>query len=132
MTTTTKKPLSEAQIEARRAGGRARAAQASFKDAQRQGGLTRSKQPDFVEACRKGFATTAERHPQFARRLLRTSIKDFNIAKAASLGISLPEQRRRVRRAAEVAENAALAAMQRAAYVEWVQGHAFEAGSLWA
>lgn len=125
------KPLTPAQLEARRKGGRARAAQASFKEAQRAGGRTRAAQPSFIDACRAGFAATMERHPGFARQLLRTKIRTFNYAKAAELGISYRTQRAHVRAAASRAESAALVVMQQVAYTKWVQGPAMPAGSLW-
>lgn len=123
--------LSEAQIEARRAGGRARAQQASFKLAQSAGGKARAAQPSFLDAQRKGYAATVERHPEM-RGFLHRKLRAFNVSKAQQLGITYRTQVRRVRaRAAEV-EAAFVAAFNKNMYAEYVAGAPLPAGSLWA
>lgn len=86
------RPKRRVNIEACRRGGRARAAQASFKAAQRQGGKTRSQQSSFIEACQKGFAVTCDRHPEIALSL-KKRIHESNARKGAALDMSAAEYR---------------------------------------
>jgi hypothetical protein len=57
------------------------AKQERIRQARRRGGKTRAAQPSMKDARSKGFWTTMERHPFFARGHLRRKIKFQNHAR---------------------------------------------------